>query len=221
MSAFGGFPPEFDRFFRDLRVDNTREFWTTRADDWRLHVRGPFSLLTDELGAEFGSLRIMRPNRDVRFSADKTPYKTWISATDVVRATGGTGHYVEFSDAGVRAGCGAMLFDGPQRRRFQDSLATDAGEELDAILRDCRDSGHPASGGIDPPLRRVPASFGPAHPRAELARWKGLAVVTEISAGEWMRGRAAIERVQEAWRAATPLLAWIAARVVSAETTAA
>ena len=59
--------------------------------------------LLDELG-EHGPFHVFRPNKDVRFSKDKTPYKDHIGAYG--ESEGGAGFYVQFSATGMMAGSG-------------------------------------------------------------------------------------------------------------------
>src|SRR4051794_25965230 len=74
--TFTGFPDEGLVFYEGLEADNSKTYWTQHKADWETYVRGPFQALLDELAPEYGVAKIFRPYRDVRFSADKTPYKT-------------------------------------------------------------------------------------------------------------------------------------------------
>ena len=77
---FSGLDPDAVEFFRELRADNTKEWWTANKDRYERSVRGPFEALATALEPEFGAVKIFRPYRDVRFSADKSPYKASRSA---------------------------------------------------------------------------------------------------------------------------------------------
>ena len=79
--GFSGWSPEAVEFFEGLRADNTRTYWGLHKEFYETSVRGPMADLLDELSAEFGPGRIARPYRDIRFRADKAPYKTEIYAT--------------------------------------------------------------------------------------------------------------------------------------------
>ena len=72
------------------------------------------------LGGEFGEARIFRPYRDVRFSADKTPYKTEQGA--IASAPGGAGYYVQISADGLRAGGGFRTTNPTQTARFRAAV---------------------------------------------------------------------------------------------------
>ena len=60
--------------------------------------------LTAALADEFGTAKVFRPYRDVRFAKDKTPYKNHQGAFVAVGPA--TGWYVEIGSPGVRVGAG-------------------------------------------------------------------------------------------------------------------
>lgn len=90
MSAFQGFPAEAWEFFDRLAADNTAAFFKRHRATYRSSIVAPSVALVDELVPRLGlvhpALRgeakigrsLFRINRDTRFSADKTPYKTHI-----------------------------------------------------------------------------------------------------------------------------------------------
>src|SRR5260370_41374234 len=97
--SFTGWPEEALDFYEGLEADNTKTYWTANKAVYEDAVLGPMTALLDELGPEFGDTKIFRPYRDVRFSKDKSPYKTAIGATI------GDG-YVQLSAEGLAAGNG-------------------------------------------------------------------------------------------------------------------
>src|SRR5689334_2606308 len=105
---FDGFPPEALRFFEQLTADNTKAFWTEHKPIYDASVRAAMVGLTDELAKTYGPFHIFRPNRDVRFAKDKTPYKTNIAAS--AETEGGASVYVSFSADGLYAGTGYYYF---------------------------------------------------------------------------------------------------------------
>src|SRR5262245_50692854 len=95
LMPFKGWPAEALEFFEGLEADNTKTYWTAHKADYEKLVRGPMEELLRELAPAFGEGKIFRPYRDVRFSANKTPYKTNIAATV---ADGG---YISLSTEGL------------------------------------------------------------------------------------------------------------------------
>ncbi len=95
--AFRGWPAEALEFFEGLEADNSKTYWQRNKDVYESLVRAPMEQLLEELAPEFGEGRIFRPYRDIRFSSDKSPYKTNIAAMI------GEG-YVELTADGLGAG---------------------------------------------------------------------------------------------------------------------
>ena len=91
---FEGWPEEALEFYEGLTADNSKAYWTEHKAVYEDKVLYPMTELVEELAAEFGEAKIFRPYRDVRFSPDKSPYKTHIGAMI------GTG-YVQLSARGA------------------------------------------------------------------------------------------------------------------------
>src|SRR5256884_9626511 len=79
--VFRGWPAEAIEFYEGLEADNSKTYWQENKAVYEELVRGPMDALLAELAPEYGEGRIFRPYRDVRFSKDKSPYKTAIAAT--------------------------------------------------------------------------------------------------------------------------------------------
>ena len=74
--TFSGWPIEAVEFYEGLEADNSKVYWQEHKAVYDRFVKAPMEELLAELADEFGAGRLFRPYRDVRFSADKTPYKT-------------------------------------------------------------------------------------------------------------------------------------------------
>ena len=97
--TFAGFHSDAFTFYDELADHNPREWWLANKKRYDEHVRGPVAALVEQLGTEFGAIKIFRPNRDVRFSSDKSPYKTQISF--VTQTATGAAHYLQLGSDGV------------------------------------------------------------------------------------------------------------------------
>ncbi len=131
-------------------------------------VYKPFKL------AEPGVLRIYR---DLRFSADKTPYKTHIAG--VIRLGGArlaeAGNAVLYLHLGLDeeyVGVGCYQFDAAKVARWRRAVVGAPGAALLRIIANLRRKGYDP-GGYES-YARVPKGFAPEHPRAELLKYKGL-----------------------------------------------
>jgi uncharacterized protein (DUF2461 family) len=79
--GFSGFGEGAVEFYDGLEVDNSKAYWTDQRAVYENDVKAPMLALLSACEAEFGPGKIFRPYRDVRFSADKTPYKSHCGAT--------------------------------------------------------------------------------------------------------------------------------------------
>ncbi|MFP5375752.1 MAG: DUF2461 domain-containing protein [Acidimicrobiia bacterium] len=167
--AFRGWPAEALEFFEGLEADNSRAYWQDHRAVYDAAVRGPMDELLAELAPEFGDGKVFRPYRDVRFSADKSPYKTHLGAV-----LGGAG-YVQLSAEGLAAGLGYWHMSADQLDRFRRAVADDrTGEPLAAVARSLGRQGVELTS-IES-LKTAPRGYPKDHPRVELLRHKGLAV---------------------------------------------
>ena len=117
--AFTGWPAAAIEFYDGLEEDNSRSYWQANRAVYERAVKAPMDGLLAELAAEFGVGRIFRPNRDVRFSVDKSPYKTAIGATLE------HGGYIQLSAAGLACGSGMYVMAPDQLERFRAAVADD------------------------------------------------------------------------------------------------
>ncbi len=218
MSTFDGFPPELFAFYEGLEKDNSKTYWEANKITWTGKVRGPVAALLAELEDDFPPMRIFRPNRDLRFAKDKSPYKLWVGATSESKAVGGAGYYVRVEASGLVIGYGAMLMDRDQLRRFRVAVDADgSGDEFVEITARLADRSLPVTSGAESPLKTIPPGFATTHPRAEFLRWKGAVVIREYEKADWMHTRKVLDVVREVWTGADPLREWIDTHVTAAE----
>ncbi len=203
---FRGWPDAALDFYAGLEADNSKAYWLTHRDTYDTCVKEPFLALSQMVEREFGPLHLFRPNRDTRFSKDKTPYKTGAAA--VTEGEGGAAFYVQLSTAGLFAGSGYYHLANDQLQRFREAVAADrTGPELakavDALRKKRYDVAARAS------LKRAPRGFDPGHPRAELLRMKGVHVGRTFGTPRWIHTAGAAERITAAWRDAAPVNRWL------------
>jgi len=200
--AFRGWPAEAIEFYEGLEADNTRAYWQDHKKEYEELVKAPMVELLAELAGEFGEGKIFRPFRDVRFSKDKSPYKTAIGAT-LER-----GGYVQFSSHGLAAGTGYYVMMPDQLEQYRRAVDDDkSGEELAgiaAVLRKARIdvTGHDT-------LKTAPKGYPKDHPRIELLRHKGLIAWKQWPVAAWMGTAKARQRLVDFYIAARPLTNWL------------
>jgi uncharacterized protein (TIGR02453 family) len=203
--AFRGWPAAALEFFEGLEVDNSKAYWQRNKDVYDRLVRAPMEELVGELAPEWGEGRVFRPYRDIRFSTDKSPYKTNIAA--VV----GDG-YVQLTADGLGAGSGMWEMAPDQLERYRVAVSEDrSGGELVDVAATARAAGLDVTG--HEILKTAPKGYPRDHPRIELLRYKGLIAWQEWPAGAWLGTRRAKERVVEFFRRSTPLNEWLRTHV--------
>ena len=200
--AFRGWKPQAIEFYEGLEADNSKTYWQAHKADYDALVLRPMEELLDELAPEFGEGRIFRPYRDVRFSADKSPYKTNIAA-----GIGGVG-YLQLSADGLMAGSGYWMMAADQLERYRAAVAGDrTGAALDKITAAARKAGLQVT--AHESLKSAPRGYPKDHPRIELLRLKGLITWREWPPAAWLGTAKAKDRVVDFLRASAPLRTWL------------
>lgn len=208
--AFGGWPVEAIEFFEMLEDDNTKAFWTEHKPVYEACVRAPMLALLGELERRCGPGHVFRPYRDVRFSKDKTPYKTNIAATME------RGGYISLSADGFSVGTGyygmakdqlasfrAAIDDDKTGRRLEQTVAKLAAADVEVTAQDT--------------LKTAPRGYPKDHPRIELLRMKGCIAWRTWEIGAWLDTAEPKQRVLDFLGTAKPLVTWLDANVGPSE----
>ncbi len=200
--TFEGWPVEAIEFFERLEDDNTKTFWTEQKHVYEESVKAPMVALLAELESRCGEGKIFRPYRDVRFSKDKTPYKTNIAAT---MAGGG---YVSLSADGFSTGTGYYMMAKDQLAKFRAAIDDDTtGRRLERTVAKLTDAGIEVTAYDS--LKTAPRGYPKDHPRIELLRMKGCIAWREWPIGAWLDTPEPEDRVMTVLEAAKPLVKWL------------
>ena len=203
--AFGGWPAEALAFYAGLEDDNSKEYWTSRKAVYQERVLRPMEELLEELAPEFGEPKIFRPYRDIRFSHDKTPYKTHIGATL------GPTCYVQLSADGLSAGAGRWHLEPEELVQYRAGVAGPDGAELAAIVAGLeRDEVEVHGHGT---LKSAPRGYSADHPRIGLLRHKGLTTWRHWNPEPWLSTPAPAVRLTEFFRASADFCDWLTSHV--------
>lgn len=204
--AFHGWPADAIEFFRGLEANNTKDYWQRHLDVYERVVRRPMVELLTELEPDFGPGRVLRPYRDVRFSTDKSPYKTSITAQL------GASSWISLAKDGLGAGAGMYEMAPDQLRRYRHAVADNqAGQALAEIVAAIRESGHWC--GAQCALKTAPRGYPKDHPRIELLRGIGLTTWRQYPPGPWLATNKAKARVTAVLRDSEPLTGWLSDHV--------
>ncbi len=177
-SRFPGFPPEAIRFLRALKKNNRREWFQPRKEQYETQVKAPMLELVAALNADLAKYApdfvtdpkkaIFRIYRDVRFSSDKRPYKTNVSASFRRRGLDGGGLYFSVSGDEVEVAAG-VYHPGRETLLAVRSHIADNHSELERILADRKR--RKLCGDLQgEELSRAPKGFDPGHPAINLIK---------------------------------------------------
>lgn len=197
---------------RGLEQDNSRTWFAAHRDVYEASVRGPLIALLDEVRDEFGTAHVFRPHRDVRFAADKSPYKTNCAA---VAHGPSAAYYLEVSADGLFAASGMYQMARDQLQRFREAVHADGpGERLVGLAAEAEAAGLAVHGEA---LKTAPRGYPRGHPRIRFLRHKGLMVADDVPPGDVLRSRAALDHVTRVWRGAAGINGWLARHVGPSE----
>jgi uncharacterized protein (TIGR02453 family) len=164
------------KFLRELQDNNNREWFLANKQRYEELVRDPFLDFIESLAPGLHRIdpdivvdsrpaggSMMRIYRDIRFSKDKTPYKTRVAAHFVAEAKGGgplPGYYVSFGPGGSRTGAGIWHPESDALRKIRDAIVKDPKAWLKATS--AKQLGDTALGGES--LSRPPRGYARDHP---------------------------------------------------------
>jgi uncharacterized protein (TIGR02453 family) len=207
MAEFTGFPEAALDFYDDLEMDNTKSFWEAHRATYDEAVAAPMRALVGALEPEFGTAKVFRPYRDVRFAKDKTPYKTHQGA--YIALAPSTGYYLQVSAAGVRVGAG--FYEASTDRLAAVRAAIDDkghGSDLESILADLTSNGWELGG---EQLKTAPRGYDVDHPRIALLRHKSMTLGKDHGFAPVIHSPELLDQVCADWHEASPFVEWVLA----------
>ncbi len=184
---FKGFSPETISFFLQLRQNNNKTWFEAHRPLYDQAVLGPSRALVEVLGRKLETIApgihadprvnqsLFRINRDVRFSKDKSPYKTYFA----LLFWEGEGPKLECSSfyfhvepPNLLIGAGIYIFPTHILKAYRQAVIDpEQGPALASALEAVRKAGFPIDGQH---YKRVPRDFPADHERADLLLYNGL-----------------------------------------------
>jgi uncharacterized protein (TIGR02453 family) len=211
------FSPKALAFLRALKRNNRREWFQPRKAEFEALVRAPMLQLVEQLAVDFqsfapefsaGPKSLFRIYRDVRFSPDKSPYKTHIAASfPSKRLEHGAGLYVQVGPDGVWAGGGIYAPDTSLLQAEREHVAANH-RRFRAIVESpaFRRVLGPLDGGEH--LQRVPRGFPPDHPAADYLKYRMFIAGRDFPA-TFATSPRFYQSIVNVFRHATPLLRFL------------
>ncbi len=179
-AIFDGFHEPTFAFLRDIAANNDKAWFDANKKLYREHFVGAGQAFAAALGQRLQGLHpsiqceprvngsLFRINRDIRFSKDKTPYKThldmffWLGSG---RSRECAGFFFRLTPDAAWFGAGIHGFSKQVLEAYRTAVAGDAGAELEGILAELGDY---TVGGSH--YKRVPKPWEADHPRADLLK---------------------------------------------------
>jgi uncharacterized protein (TIGR02453 family) len=221
---FTGFRPAAFQFLRGLKKNNRKEWFEANRDTYERELRAPLRELLEELDVRLAGLApelvadpkraIFRIYRDVRFSKDKSPYKTnvgfWVNHRGLGRSAaatvhGGAGLYFHLEPGQSIIAAGIWMPPQPALLRIRNALLDDR-VGFEHTLRGLRRRFSTLS--EEAILHRVPQGYPPAHPAARWLRYKSFTVHRPLLAKELSRADLP-DRLAREYRAVIPFVRWL------------
>ena len=190
MTRFKGFADARGKFFEALAKNQKREWFQAHKEEfeagWNQPMKDLLADLRDAIDRSYAHCDLDEPKvfrifRDVRFSKDKSPYKTHVAGCIPTKRSAKITEtpvavYMHFGTDNVIAS-GLYRMDAPVLARYRSAVADDArGKELVKIVAKLEKEGFAADSMHDGVLKKVPKEFDPDHPRGELLKRKSLGV---------------------------------------------
>jgi uncharacterized protein (TIGR02453 family) len=222
-----GFTKDSITFLRALRRNNRREWFNAQRERCEQSVRRPLAELVEEMDARFASFApemsgdprksVFRIHRDVRFSADKSPYKTnaacWFYHRDAGKGVGGStphggaGFYFHIEPGASIAAGGLWMPPPDSLRRVRQALSDDHA----SFARTVRSRAVAKRFGTlndEARLRRVPRGFDADHPAADWLKYRSF-TMSRILTPDEVLSPALADILERDYRALLPFVRWL------------
>lgn len=229
-TPFEGFAPAAMAFLRGLKRNNRREWFETHRAAYEQTLRTPFRALVEELDVRFARLApefvgdpkrsMFRIHRDVRFSKDKSPYKThaacWIHHRDAGRgvgttAHGGAGFYFHLEPGASLVAGGIWMPPRESLALIREALVRDQ-RGFERIVQAKAFRARFESLTDDPDerttLKRLPRGFAVDHPAAPWLRFVSFTASRTLTDAEALSPRV-VDMVMKDYAALLPLSRWL------------
>jgi len=186
--SFTGFPQKGLTFFKELAENNNKLWFDEHRDDYEHYVLGPARDFIVALGDRLKTIApgiqadprvnktLFRINRDIRFSHDKTPYKThlalwfWEGTRPRMECSG---FYFHLEASKLLLGTGLYCFPKNMVEPFRQSVVHPReGKALTLALSKVKGKGDYPIGGQH--FKKIPFGYDPKHHLAEFLLYNGL-----------------------------------------------
>jgi len=188
--------PEAKTFLAELTENNSREWFHASKTRYDAQLKTPSKLLQDQISAHLRkdtglsvTTKLFRPQRDIRFSKDKTPYHTHLHMFWLLQGPLDFGLFFGISPIYCKIGGGVMSFGKNQLLSWRESVDSARGADITTTLDILAQNGFANE---EPELKRVPSAYGKDHPQADLLRRKSLTLWRNLPSTDWSQPQTAL-----------------------------
>lgn len=225
MSAsekFNGFPKQGPKFLSDLGRNNNRDWFEKHKKDYEANLVIPGKNFVTAMGAKLKKVSpgivaepavnqsLFRLNRDTRFGADKTPYKTQFSIffwEGEGKRMENPGFYLCFDARNLTLAAGAHEFPKERLEPFRNAVVDEtSGKELVKVVNGLKKKGIAVRGES---YKRVPRGYDPDHPRAEFLKYNGLYIMEESKIPAELHTERFVTYCVNAFKRMDPIQRWL------------
>lgn len=217
---FEGFTAKGIEFLTKLKKNNRRDWFEKHKEEYETFVKLPMQSLIAALQPHFLSFApefeinpkksIFRIYRDVRFSKDKSPYKTHVAAHFVLhgkpKGVEGSGYYLHVEPGEVFLGGGIYMPDSDQLKKIRKAIVQRSDEFLGIVNAVRFKKAFRKIEGEK--LRRIPQGYESDHPMGEWLRLKQFFVGLSLPEGK-CRTAKFVDVVAQGFESATPLVKFL------------
>jgi len=194
-------------FLKDIKKNNNRDWFAdnkpkyVEAYDNAKSFANELMVMLNEHDHIEGA-KVLRIYRDVRFSKDKIPYKTYLGlsfnrATEALRG----GMYVGIEPGNCMVGGGFWAPNGPDLKRIRNEIAVNAGEFRKILAQPTFVEYFTHLNGET--LKTAPRGFAKDHPDVDLLRMKQFLISRNFSDKE-VQSSTFMTEVNETFKAMRP-----------------
>ena len=223
MNEFKGFPKELPQFLSRLQKNNTVAWFSCHKEDYDAFVKHPSEEFVCAMGEHLRTFcpginaipkvnkSLFRINRDIRFSADKSPYKTnlgilfWEGPGKRMESSG---FYFHLEGDLMMIACGLYIFPKPVMHRFRETLMDKKkGKELQKIVESLVSEGYDMG---TKHYKKIPKEFSPLSDfEKEYLLYSGLSTYMEFPIPDILFSPEILDFTRNHFEKMTPLQRWI------------
>jgi uncharacterized protein (TIGR02453 family) len=222
MVKFNGFPREYFSFFNQLKKNNSKEWFEKHRSEYDEYVMHPAREFVIAMGKKLRKIApevnaipkinksLFKINRDVRFSKDKRPYKTymgiWLWEGGRKRMES-SGFYLHVENKNLLIGVGIKMFPKPLLDRYRKVVVEKKqGAALRSVVKKITDKGYLIDGKH---YKKIPRGFDAEQPNAEYLLFNGLTARVEEKVSDVFYSEAIIDHAYDHYKNMLPLHRWL------------